>query len=449
MAKSKKSIKIRPPRGALNIIKTLKNIGFECYLVGGCVRDAMIKKKPTEWDLTTNATPKQVAKLFKKAVPTGVKYGTVTIILPDGQYEITTYRSDAKYSDGRHPDKVRFTKSLKEDLARRDFTVNAMAYDPETKELVDIFNGQGDLKKKIIRAVGNPIKRFKEDGLRAVRACRFAAKLGFKIEAKTLKAITKTLSIAKKVAPERIHDELLKMMAAEKPSIALDLMHKTGLLKLIIPELLKCVKVRQPKPFHRYDVYWHSLYSMDSAPKDKPLVRLAALLHDISKPECKVGMTFYNHHVKGEKKVENILRRLKFSNAHIKKIAALVRHHMFDYQSEWGDAAVRRFLRRVSLENIDDLFLVRVADSKAMNQTIGLAYLKELRRRIKKVIKAEHALKTTDLALNGNEIMRALNCPPGPAVGQALNYLLEKVLDDPKVNTKMKLKLLLQNFKPK
>lgn len=449
MAKSKKSIKIRPPQGTLKIIKTLKKNGFECYLVGGCVRDALLKKKPSEWDLTTSATPKQVIKLFKKAVPTGVKYGTVTIILPDGQYEITTYRSDAKYSDGRHPDKVRFTKSLKEDLARRDFTVNAMAYDPETKELVDIFGGQKDLKRKIIRAVGDPHKRFKEDGLRAVRACRFAAKLGFKIEPKTLKAITKTLKVAKKVAPERIHDELLKMMTAEKPSIAIDLMRKTGLLKLFIPELLDCVKIRQPKPFHLYDVYWHSLYSMDAAPKDKPIVRLAALLHDISKPECKVGLTFYNHHVKGEKKVEKILRRLKFSNAHIKKIAILVRHHMFDYQSQWGDAAVRRFIRRVGVENIDDLFLVRIADSKAMNQTIGLAYLKELRRRIQKVIKEEHALKITDLAIDGNDIMRILGCPPGPKIGQALHYLLEKVLDNPKINTKAKLKAQLKNFKSK
>ncbi|MFA4859089.1 MAG: CCA tRNA nucleotidyltransferase [Candidatus Margulisiibacteriota bacterium] len=439
--------------GALKIIKTLQGAGFECYLVGGCVRDALLRKKIAEWDLTTSATPAQMIKLFKKAVPTGIKYGTVTVILPDGhrqagvgKYEVTTFRSEEKYSDGRHPDRVHFTKSLTADLARRDFTINAMAYDPVSKTLVDIFGGKKDLQHKIIRAVGNPVDRFKEDGLRALRACRFAAKLNFKIEPKTFAAIAKTLSVAKKVAVERIQGELLKIMETEHPSIAIELMRKSGLLKIIMPELTSCFGVRQPRPYHRYDVYWHSLYSMDAAPQTGPVLRLAALLHDISKPECKKGMTFYNHNVKGEKKAEKILRRLKFSNAHIQKITNLVRNHMFEYQDEWGDAAIRRFIRRVGKDNIEDLFAVRAADSAAMSKTIGLKYLKKLRRRIQKALKEDHALKVTDLALNGHDIIKALKINPGPVVGQALNYLLEKVLDQPELNTKSKLIELLKHF---
>jgi poly(A) polymerase/tRNA nucleotidyltransferase (CCA-adding enzyme) len=437
------------PQGALTIIKTLKKAGYECYLVGGGVRDALLNQPVSEWDLTTNATPPTVIKLFKKAVPTGIKYGTVTIILPDGKYEITTYRSDEKYSDGRHPDRVRFTQSLTEDLARRDFTVNAMAYDPELKQLVDPFSGKKDLKKKILRAVGNPIQRFKEDGLRPLRACRLAAKLNFKIEPQTARAISLALKITKKVAPERLHDELLKIMETNQPSIALELMRRTGLLKIVLPELLACCKVRQPRPFHLYDVYWHSLYSMDAVTKNKPLVRLAALLHDISKPECKKGLTFYNHHVKGEKKAEKILKRLKFSNAHIKKIMTLVRHHMFDYQNQWKDAAVRRFLRRVGTENVDELFDLRAADTAAMNQTVGLGYLKELRKRINQILKAEQAFKLSDLKINGHDVMQQLNISPGPRVGQVLDYLLEKVLDHPRLNTKARLWALVKQFKTK
>jgi poly(A) polymerase/tRNA nucleotidyltransferase (CCA-adding enzyme) len=426
-------------RHALKIIRTLKSHGYQAYLVGGCVRDLLLGKTPAEWDLTTNALPKEVAKLFKKVVPTGIKYGTVTVILNGEKFEVTTFRKDEKYADGRHPLNVKFTQLLTDDLLRRDFTINAMAYDPISSELVDLFSGAADLKAELIRAVASPVSRFLEDGLRPVRACRFAAQLGFAIEKKTLSAIPKTLRVVKKVAIERVHDELIKMLKAEKPSVALDYMRKSGILKIFIPELVKLRGVKQPNAYHKYDVYWHSLYSCDAAPRDNLIVRLAALLHDIAKPKCKKGDTFYDHDQVGYVATLKILKRLRFSNEITTKVSALVANHMFNYESSWTDAAVRRFMRRVGQENLGDLFALRVADVKAMVGRVGHKYLDELKRRIKKIVAQENALHVSGLKINGRDVMRALNIPPGPEVGAALNALLEKVLDRPALNTREKL----------
>ncbi|MBN2058267.1 MAG: CCA tRNA nucleotidyltransferase [Candidatus Saganbacteria bacterium] len=435
------------PSGALNIIKTLQSNGHQAYLVGGCVRDLLLGLEVKEWDITTSAKPDEVGRLFHKVVPTGIDYGTVTALVDGGTYEVTSFRADEQYVDGRHPSNVVFCADLHQDLSRRDFTINALAYDPLADDLVDDHNGQADLKKKLIRAVGDPVARFSEDGLRSVRACRFAAKLGFAIEKGTLAAIPKTLATTRKVAPERIHDELVKLLAADRPSAGFELMRQTGLLKLILPELEHCLGVEQPPNFHKYDVYWHSLYACDAAPKDNLVLRLSALLHDIAKPDCKVDDTFYNHDKVGAATAENILRRLKFSNQIFKQVSNLVSHHMFNYTSEWSDAAVRRFIRRVGgPENIKDLFALRLADTSAMEREIDSQYLVELQTRIDKIIAQQHALDVADLKINGEDVMLQLNIPAGPRVGQVLHTLLEKVLDDPQLNERETLlKLIKEN----
>lgn len=439
--------RLRLPKGSLEIIKRLKGHGHQAFLVGGCIRDSLLKLPITEWDITTSAQPKEVAKLFKKVIPTGIDYGTVTVLLPDGQYEVTTFRCDENYVDGRHPDNVVFTADIHKDLSRRDFTINALAYDPLTKELIDDFGGQKDLKKKVIRAIGNPVERFNEDGLRSIRACRFAAKLKFKIEPKTRAAIKKTLNVTKKVALERVHDELVKIMATDKPSVALELMRKSGLLTLYIPELEECQGIKQPPNFHKFDVYWHNLHACDAAPKDNLIVRLAALLHDISKPNCKIDYTFYGHDQAGAKTAAAILKRLKFSKADIKKVTNLIAQHMFNYTKDWTDAAVRRFIRRVgSLESIADLFALRIADTQAMKSKIGAKYLKELQRRINKIIAEENALHVRNLKVDGQDVMKTLRISAGPKVGQVLNALLEKVLDEPKLNERQKLLELIKSY---
>lgn len=438
---------LKMPKGVINIIEVLRRNGFAAYVVGGSIRDILLGMPVYDWDITTDASPKQVTSLFDKVVPTGIKYGTVTVLLKDGDFEVTTFRCDEKYSDGRHPDKISFTKDIKEDLARRDFTVNAIAYDPVEDKLIDPFGGRQDLEKKIIRAVGEPLERFKEDGLRALRACRFAAKLEFSIEDATLRAISKTLRIFKKVAAERVRDEIMKMMLSERPSLGFEYMRKTGLLKIILPELEKCVGVEQPKAFHVHDVYYHSIYACDAAPKELPLVRIAALLHDISKPACKKGETFYDHDNAGAVAAGKIMKRLKFGNDDTKEVVNLIKNHMFNYTQEWSDSAVRRFIKRVGPENLEDLFILRISDMKAMEKEIDPGYLKELKTRVKKVIEEENALNISDLKVNGMDVMKTLKIKESPKVGKILDSLLEKVLDDPVLNKRDSLLKIIRQYK--
>lgn len=411
------------------------------------MRDLLLNIKPGLWDLTTDARPEQVTKLFKKVIPTGIKYGTVTVIVNGKPYEVTTFRSDEHYVDGRHPSNVRYSKDIKADLARRDFTVNAIAFDPITGELVDELGGQKDLKQKTIRTVGNPVERFGEDGLRPLRACRFAAKLGFKIEPSTLKAIPKCLKIAKKVSMERVHDELMKMLEADKPSIGIELMRRSGLLKLYIPELLKGVGIKQPKPFHKDDVYWHNLYTCDKVSANKPVLRLAALLHDISKPQCKVKLTFYNHEKLGAEAAGKIMKRLKFSNEQTYYVSNIIRNHMFNYNPQWSDAAIRRFIRRVGLKDMDDLFELRAADIKAMGRKVEPGHPRHLRSRIKKILKAQNALHVKELKVDGNDIMKIMRIAPGPKVGEILSSLLDRVIEEPGLNTRPRLIKLIERLR--
>lgn len=437
------------PKEIIEFAKIFHKNNFEIYLVGGAVRDHLLGIKNMDFDFATDALPEDIMSIFKKVVPVGIKHGTVIVLYKGFELEVTTFRIDGEYSDNRRPDNVIFVKSLKEDLIRRDFTINAFAWDIIKNRLVDEVNGVEDLKNGIIRAIGDPEKRFSEDALRMIRACRFASKLNFKIEDNTLSAMIKLNYLIKNISMERIRDELIKIMETKKPSIAFEYLRISGILEHILPELLKGYGVFQNR-FHRYDVYYHNLYSCDAGPKDNYIVRFAALFHDIAKPQTKKGKkddinneednsenSFYNHEIIGEKIAGNILKRLKFSNDDIIKIKNLIRHHMFYYTDQWTDGAVRRFIRKVGLENIHDLFLLRDADriGNGMKQGIPKAFI-DFKDRIQKIIEEDNAFKISDLDINGNDIMENLNLTPGPIIGEILNHLLDIVLDHPELNKK-------------
>lgn len=421
------------------VVRTLVDNGFECFMVGGSVRDLLLGLPVEEFDFATNAHPSDIMKLFKRSIPTGIKHGTVTVLLNDHSFEITTYRSDGKYIDGRHPEVVKFSDTLEEDVKRRDFTINGLAYDVLNDRLIDFVHGMDDLNAKIIRTIGNPIERFCEDGLRPYRACRLAAKLKFTIEQNTFEAIGKTLHVAAKISAERVRDELMRLLKTDKPSIGFNYMKDSQLLVICLPELAQAVGVQQNK-YHRYDIYTHSILSCDAVPKEYPLIRLAALLHDIGKvPTRNIGpdgdYTFYNHEVVGTKMAKKILKRLKFSNEDTQKVINLVSNHMFHYTPEWTDGAVRRFMRKVGVENLEDLFMLREADRKGTGYRDGLpGQIRELKKRIQKVIEDENALKVTDLDINGYVVMEEFGLKPGPMVGKILHHLLELVLDNPELN---------------
>jgi poly(A) polymerase/tRNA nucleotidyltransferase (CCA-adding enzyme) len=420
-------------------INVFYNHDFECCLIGGCVRDLILGYEVYDYDFATNARPEQVMKLFRKVIPTGIKHGTVTVLINNMQFEVTTFRSDGKYIDGRRPENRDYADTLREDVMRRDFTINGLAYDLFNDEIKDYVGGIEDLNKGIIRTIGDPIDRFNEDGLRTFRACRIAAKLGFHIEQNTFDAITDTINIASMVSAERVRDELMKLLSVGLPSLGFDYMRKTGLLKLWFPELDSCYGVDQNK-FHAYDIYHHSLYSCDAAPSDKPLIRLVALLHDIGKVNTKrIGdngdYTFYNHEIIGARIVRNIMKRLKFSNTEMEIVNNLVINHMFHYTDDWSDGAVRRFMRKVGVENIPDLFLLREADRQGNGSRNGLpGPIIKLQDRIGKIIEAENAITVKDLKINGHMIMDKFSLKPGPIIGKILQELLEIVLDLPEIN---------------
>lgn len=427
--------------GIGRITETFRRNSYDCYMVGGSVRDLLLGKDAYDFDFATNARPEQVMKLFRRVAPTGIKHGTVTLLIDDCTFEVTTYRNDGKYMDGRRPENVTFSDSLEEDVLRRDFTINGLAYDLEKEQVIDYVGGIEDIDRGVIRTIGSAVDRLSEDGLRSFRACRLASKLGFTIDAGTLDAIRSTLDIAGMVSAERIRDEIVKLLQTDKPSIGLEYMRETGLLKLVLPELDDCYGVEQNK-FHSFDVYYHCVFSCDAAPKDNVIVRLAALLHDIGKvPTRREGdggdYVFYNHEVIGARIVKKIMRRLKFSNEEIERTVNLVYNHMFHYTDEWTDGAVRRFMRKVGVENLGDLFEVRMADRKGNGSREGLpAPVRTLESRIHKIIEAENAITVKDLNINGYIIMDEFKVQPGPVIGKILNELLEIVLDHPELNTR-------------
>ncbi|MBN2159495.1 MAG: HD domain-containing protein [Spirochaetes bacterium] len=428
----------------MGIVKRFRDRGYECYLIGGSVRDLILGNEIYDYDFATDARPEEIMKLFRKTIPTGIKHGTVSVLSGDWQFEITTYRSDGKYIDGRHPETISFSNDLRTDVERRDFTINGLAYDPVTGEIIDHVSGKRDIERGIIRTIGDPVSRFTEDGLRPIRACRFAAKLNFEIEKSTLNAMSGTLDAARKVSMERIRDEFIKILESEKPSIGIEYLRTTGLLELFLPELAECHDVSQNR-YHIYDVYFHSIYSCDAAPKDRMEIRLAALLHDIGKvptrqPGTGGDFTFYNHEVIGAKIARKIMKRLKFSNEQIDVVTNLILNHMFHYTDEWTDGAVRRFIRKVGLDNIENLFTLRMADRKGNGARKGLpAPIERLKKRIEQVIEEENAFSVKDLDINGNVIMDEFGLKPGPIIGKILNELLELVLDNPEMNERQQL----------
>lgn len=452
---------LKIPKEIIFAIKTLKKTGFEAYLVGGCVRDLLERKKPNDWDIATNATPKEIQKIFKKSFYDN-KFLTVKVITNSKdptlkEIEITTFRSEASYTDHRHPDKVKPAKTIEEDLSRRDFTVNAMAMELNLKldivsgfefrisdfNIIDPFGGQRDLENKIIRAVGDPKERFSEDALRLLRAVRFATTLGegWKIEEKTKKAIKENAHLIQKISKERIKEELEKIIMSPLAYEGFLLLHKTGLLKYIIPELEMGVGVSQNR-HHIYTIFEHSLLSLKYAAKYNYNleVRLAALLHDIAKPQTKRGegpdATFYNHDIVGAKIARNILYRLRFPKKVIEKVELLVKNHMFFYDPEVvTEYSVRKLLRKVGKENIKDLLCLRIADRKGSGVPKAKPYrLRHLEYMIEKV--SRDPISVQMLKVNGNDVMKILNIQPGPRVGLILNALLAEVLENPKKNNK-------------
>ncbi len=447
--------------------------GFEAFLVGGAVRDILLGKSAHDWDLTTNAHPEDVMKIFHRVIPTGIKHGTVTVHFMKKEIEVTTYRADQGYSDGRHPDKVIFADSIEEDLSRRDFTMNAIAANLKDGTLVDPFGGQEDLKNKIIRTVGNAHERFMEDGLRPVRALRFASQLNFKIEENTYSEILKK-EIQDKVISislERFRDEFLKIMKSDKPSVGIKLLEDTGLLKLFIPELAEGRGITQSdaRGFHQFDVLDHNIYSCDGAPQDNYIVRVAALLHDVGKvrartvsleddpnnPGQKIELIhFWKHEVYSTEIAQTVLTRLKFSNAEIERICHLIKEHMFYYTSDWKDSSVRRFLVRVGKEYLDDLFALRFADNYGKNCEKATAdspvtkNILELKERIKKVEEDHSALSLKELKVNGRDLMNE-GIESGKKLGAILNELFQTVLDDPAMNDREKLLTLAKNINSK
>ncbi|MBN2812005.1 MAG: HD domain-containing protein [Spirochaetales bacterium] len=437
--------KIQVPEILKKISVAFKSAGFSVYLVGGAVRDHFLGKEHDDLDIATDATPDQVARLFKRIIPTGIEHGTVTIIVGDRHIECTTFRTEEGYTDGRRPDKIEFAPTIEEDLSRRDFTMNAIAAALPEGIITDPFNGIQDIRHGIIRTVGDAKERFSEDGLRPMRAVRFAAQLGFSIERKTLDAIGPALQVTAQVAIERIRDEFIKIALAPKPSIGLRCMEETGLLRLIFPELQNCRGIEQ-KGLHAFDVLDHIYFACDSAPPAIEL-RLAALFHDIGKPAVRaIGpggeWTFHNHETESARIAENILKRLKFPVKLTQQTTHLIRQHMFNYQSEWTDAAVRRFIVRVGEESIQDLFSLRRADTAAITGTPAHALkhtmLDEFDDRIQKIQKEKHAFALKDLSVNGGDLV-SLGIGPGPVTGKILNELLETVLDDPELNEKQRL----------
>jgi len=446
------------PDDVLAVCRKLRAAGHEAHLVGGGVRDMLLGRTAADFDVASDARPEAVIELFghSYAIPTGLKHGTVTVVTgasPPRHVEVTTFRGEGEYLDGRRPSSVTYVKSLTDDLARRDFTMNAIAFDPLAGVITDPFDGRGDLERKLVRAVGDPVARFREDGLRPMRAVRQAAQLGFEVDPPTLAAIPQTLDVFRKVSAERVRDELLKLLAAPQPSRGLELMRTTGLLGEVIPELLEGVGCTQNR-FHKHDVYEHTLHVVDSTEGDA-IRRLGALLHDVGKPRARQPregapgeFSFFQHEYVGADMADGICRRLKLANAERERVVGIVKNHMFFYAPDWTDGGVRRFVRRVGgAEALADLFALRKGDVAGRGfDEDPEGELGELRRRIDSVAAEDAALKVTDLALNGGDVMRILGIPPSREVGVILERLLERVLDDPSLNERSRMEALLPDM---
>lgn len=447
-------MKFKIPPFVEEVLEKFEKKDFEIYVVGGAVRDLLQGRSVDDWDFTTNATPKQIQKVFPDSFYDN-KFGTVGIA-QDGQenpLEITTFRTEHGYSDARRPDKVKWGKTLKEDVKRRDFTINAMALKKENGEfeLMDHFNGKDDLDKKIIKAVGDPNERFGEDALRMMRAVRIASELGFAIEEETLAAIKKNAGLIEKIAKERVKDELFKILESPFPFEGMTIFRNVGLMQEILPELEKTFGVEQKSPgrHHIYDVGTHSMLSLKHVAErnEDPLVRFATLIHDIGKPQTykklKNGtITFYNHEIVGTTIAKRIAERLRFSNKETGRLIRLVRYHQFTVDEKQTDKAIRRFIRKVGLEHVDDMLSLRVGDRLGGGARETSWRLEEFKKRLVEVQKQPFSV--LDLKIKGDDVMKTLNLEPGPKVGKILEKLFKEVEDKKIPNEK---EVLIESLK--
>ena len=428
-------MEVQLPESVTDILQKFDKAGYEIYIVGGAVRDILMGKSANDWDFTTNATPEQILKV----IPGGLynnQFGTVFTDNPDEEnkpHEITTFRKEEGYSDARHPDKVTWGKTLDEDLSRRDFTINALALDKNSK-VIDLFKGQEDIKSKLVRAVRDPNERFSEDALRMMRAVRIAAELGFTVEEKTFEAIKKNASLINKIAKERVKEELFKIIASPNPYEGILLFKNSGLTAEILPEFDKCFGVEQKSPgrHHIYDVGNHLLMALKFCKSTDPVTRFATLIHDIGKPQtykklANGTITFYNHEMVSTRIAENIADRLRFSKKERDKFVTLVRWHQFTVDEKQTDNALRRFLRNVGLENVEDMLALRVGDRLGGGARETSWRLEEFKKRLLEVQKQPFSIH--DLKIDGNDVMKELKLKPGPEIGKILESLFEKVVN--------------------
>jgi len=440
-------MKIQLPEKVNTIIQTLQEHGYEAYAVGGCVRDSLLGREPGDWDITTSASPDETKKLFARTVDTGIEHGTVTVLLGKEGFEVTTYRIDGKYEDSRHPTEVIFTRNLREDLLRRDFTINAMAYN-DTEGIVDIFGGMDDLKRKIIRCVGNARERFGEDALRIMRGVRFAAQLGFSLEKETKGAMTELAPTLEKISAERIQTELVKLLVSDSPELIREAYH-LGVTAVILPEFDEMMRTGQETKYHRYDVGEHTVQAVCNVPPDKVL-RLTMLLHDVAKPEMKTvdadgTAHFKGHDIRGEQKAKEILRRLKFDNDTIHKVTKLVRWH--DYRMPAEKKNVRKAMSKISAELFPMYLLVKRADILAHSmyrREEELENLSGLQKCYEEIVADHECVSLKQLAVTGTDLI-GIGMKPGKQIGEVLNELLRIVLEYPEFNNKEHLLRFVQN----
>ena len=434
-------MKIELPRKVVLIIKNLQRHGYDAYAVGGCVRDSILNRKPEDWDITTSAKPEQVKRIFRRTVDTGIEHGTVTVLIGKDGFEVTTYRVDGLYEDGRHPKEVTFTSRLEEDLKRRDFTINAMAYNDDER-LVDAFGGMRDLNYHLIRCVGDPKERFSEDALRILRAVRFSAQLAFPIEPETAEAIKSLAPNLEKISAERIQAELVKLLVSDHPERIQDAC-ELGITKVVLPEWDDMVGVKQNTPHHKYDVAAHTVHALQNVKNDKVL-RLTMLFHDMGKPVMKTTDEngrdhFKGHAIASEQIAKTVMKRLKFDNDTIRKVTKLVAYH--DYRMEPTGANVRRAMHVIGAELFPYYLAVRLADTKAQSSYERRGKLEniiQIRELYRNALRNKECVTLKDLAVTGTDLIN-LGIAPGKELGTLLNELLDMVIEDPAWNQKGKL----------